>query len=126
MQLQRIFNEYTGKPTNELNISYSPRVDTYSQAQLQLKNQFLAIGKALQGVSGLTPVEIIKPGGPDTFSRAAKHIVSHAILWADVVRVMEDLAASGKLQLDEQQRSLALYLLKEALYNEAGLSYKTE
>lgn len=125
MQVLKKFNESAGKP-NEIFIGYSPREDSYSQAQLQLRNHFLIIGRALQGVSGLTPLEIIKPGGTDLFARAAKHIVSHAIVWADVVRVMEGQAASGKLQLDEQQRSLAVYWLKEALYDEAGLSYKTE
>lgn len=125
MQTRKIYNEATGKP-NELQVGYSPRVDSYTQAQLQLKNHFLAVGKALQGISGLTPIELIKPGGPDTLGRAAKHIVDHKISWPDAVRVLDDLAASGKLPLNAEKRDLLLYMLKEALYAEAGLSYKTE
>jgi hypothetical protein len=125
MQIKKIFNEAAGK-VNELQIAYSPRVDTYTHQMLGLKNQFLSLGKALQDVSGLTPTERIRPGGPDTVTRTAKHIIHGSIKWADVLRVLDDLAASGKLQLTAEKRDLMLYLLKEALYTEAGLSYKTE
>ena len=125
MQTRKIFNEAAGK-LNELQVSYSPRVDTYTAQMLGLKNHFLYVGKALQGVSALTPVELIKPNGPDIVGRAAKHIVQGAIKWADVLRVLDDLVTAGKLQLTAEKRELLLYLLKEALYTEAGLSYKTE
>lgn len=125
MQVLKKLNDRAGKP-NELFINYSPRQDTLTQAALGLKNQFLAVYKAVQDVSGLTPVENVRPGGPPVFTRTAKHIIAHNILWAEVCNVLDGLAEAGKIQLSAEKRDLILYLLKEELELEAGISYKTE
>jgi hypothetical protein len=110
---------------NEIRLSYPQRADTQSQAALQLKSHWLIIGKSLKNISGRTPLEKLQSsGGPNLFLRAAKHIVATNLPWAAVLQVLEELAANGKLTLDIEQRELAVYMLKEALYD-TDISYKT-
>jgi len=102
---------------NEIRVVIQPQQPSPTQAILQLKNHFLAIGKALQGVNGRTPLDTLRGNGPDVFKRTATHLVKFNISWADTLATMEALAVSGKLKLDADQRSLAAYLLKAEVYN---------
>ena len=102
---------------NEIRVTIQPATPSPTQAILQLKNHWLAIGKALQGVNGRTPLEVLRASGPDVFKRTATHLVKFNISWSDTLATMEALAASGKLQLNTEQRELAAYLLKEAAYD---------